>query len=107
MSAIVKVLQQPIKLATSERTVTRVAIRSQGLRGREGPAGDVVALEGYTHTQSSPSSSWTVNHNLGRKPLVQVLSPGGLEVIAEVLHVSTNQVLVSFASAQSGSVRCL
>ncbi len=87
--------------------VTRVVTGLRGLRGAPGPSGDVVALEGYVHTQASPLATWTVNHNLGRKPLVAVLSVGGQEVIAEVLHASNNQVLISFASPAVGSARCL
>ena len=60
----------------------------------------------YTHTQSSPASTWTVNHNLGRIPAaVSVLSVGGVEVEAGVTHVSNNQLVVEFASSQVGSVR--
>lgn len=60
----------------------------------------------YEHTQSSPSASWTVNHNLGRRPAsVAVLSVGGVEVNAAVTHISINQLIVEFAAPQVGSVR--
>lgn len=60
----------------------------------------------YEHTQSSPAASWTVNHNLGRRPAaVSVLSVGGMEVDAAVTHVSDNQLVVEFAAPQVGSVR--
>lgn len=69
---------------------------------------DVVdaALAGYTNTYSA-ASSWTVNHNLGRKPSVQVLSVGNVEIDASVTHVTDNQVVVQFVSAMAGSVRCI
>ena len=49
--------------------------------------------------------SWTVNHNLGRVvSAVRLLSPGGVEVEAQVVETSLNQIVVSFASAQAGRV---
>jgi len=65
------------------------------------------AVEDFTHVQSAPATVWTVNHNLGVRPIVAVLDAGGNEVTAEVRHVSANQVTVHFASAQTGSVRCI
>ena len=41
-------------------------------RGPQGPAGDAMAA--YDHVQASPASTWTVNHNLGRIPIVGVRS---------------------------------
>lgn len=64
------------------------------------------ALQGYSNTYSS-ALTWTVNHNLGRKPNVQVLSPGGVEVMADVVHINNNQAVVSFAAAYTGGVRCI
>lgn len=58
----------------------------------------------YEHSQTSPSSLWTVNHNLGFYPVVDVLSSGGIIVEAEVVHTTTNQVLISFNTPQTGKV---
>jgi len=59
----------------------------------------------YTYVQSVASSSWIVNHNLGFKPAVEVLSAGGMEVEAEVMHTSNNQTIINFVSPQTGSAR--
>ncbi len=72
-----------------------------------GPPGPPSAAASYTHTQASASDTWTVNHNLGVKPHVAVLSPGGVEVEASVVHVSTNQCVIQFAAPYVGSARCL
>ena len=56
---------------------------------------------------SSAASIWTVNHNLGYRPNVQVLTLGGLEIEALVQHTSVNQAVVHFSSAQTGRVRCI
>ena len=70
--------------------------------GPQGPAGSGSA---YVHTQGSAATTWTINHNLGFRPGVTVLSVGGVEVEAEVTHVSVNQAVVSFVSATAGSAR--
>lgn len=78
------------------------------LRGPAGDDGSGSTTTQYTHNQTSSSATWTVNHNLGRFPSsVAVLSPGGQEVEAGVVHISTNQLQVSFAVASTGTVRII
>jgi hypothetical protein len=88
-----------IHLNTSRRAQISVAAR-----GVAGPPG---AITDHIHTQGSPASIWTVNHNLGRKPLVAVFSPGAVEVEAEIIHHSDNHLSVLFATATTGSARCI
>lgn len=64
-------------------------------------------LVAYTHSQPSGATVWTINHNLGYQPLVQTFTPGGVEIVGDVLNVSVNQVTVTFNSAQTGSARLL
>ncbi len=66
----------------------------------------LLAQSAYVHTQSSASTEWVVNHNLARRPFVAVTSPGGVEVMADVLHQSDNQVRIRFATAYAGVARC-
>ena len=70
--------------------------------GPQGPAGSGSA---YIHTQGSAATTWTINHNLGFRPGVTVLSVGGMEVEAEVTHATVNQTLVNFVVATAGSAR--
>jgi hypothetical protein len=72
-------------------------------RGPPGPpgAGD------FTFVQTTPLTTWTVNHNKGLKPLVSVRNAGGYEVDATVVHLSDFQLQVLFDSPQAGSVRCI
>lgn len=49
------------------------------------------------------STEVTITHNLGYIPNVQVLINNEL-VIADVEHVSVNQLVVTFANATTGSV---
>jgi hypothetical protein len=65
------------------------------------------AVAGYVHVQASAAAEWTVNHNLGRRPLVAVTTIGGIEVETDVLHVSDSQARLTFASAFAGRARCV
>lgn len=57
----------------------------------------------FSHTQSASSSSWTINHNLGKKPSVTVTTLAtGIQVIGEVTYTNNNTLVVSFAAAVSG-----
>ena len=79
-----------------------IDIQAIGLRGQSG-AGATVYEESFVGLDT-----WIVNHNLGRKPAaVQILTPGGAEVLAEVLHISDNQLRVFFVQPFTGSVRIM
>jgi len=56
----------------------------------------------HEHVQSTPEATWLVNHNFGKFPVVSVLTPGGLEVDAEVANLSSNTAEIRFASPQNG-----
>ena len=64
-----------------------------------GPASSVST---YIHTQSSASSSWTINHNLDKYPSVSVVDSAGNKVIGDVEYTSRNSVVVSFCATFSG-----
>jgi Major tropism determinant N-terminal domain len=66
-----------------------------------GPGG----ATGFDYVQAVPATVWTINHNLGYRPTVGVFSPGGVEVEADVLHVSLNQTTITFNAAYSGFAR--
>jgi hypothetical protein len=57
---------------------------------------------GFTHTQSTPAATWTVNHTLGRYPKSVTVIVSNFEVLADVETPSTTQVVITFATAQSG-----
>lgn len=56
----------------------------------------------HVHTQSSPSSTWTINHTLGGKPSVTVVDSADTMVVGEVTYNSNTQVTVAFTAAFSG-----
>jgi hypothetical protein len=82
----------------------KIDIQSVGAQGSKGDTGGV---EAFIHTQSSPSSTWTINHNLGYKPIIQIFSVGGVELTGGINHTSLNQAIISFATAIAGTARCI
>jgi RNA:NAD 2'-phosphotransferase (TPT1/KptA family) len=56
----------------------------------------------HVHTQSSPSTTWVINHSLGGKPSVMVVDTADTVVIGEVTYNSNSQVTVEFTVAFSG-----
>lgn len=81
---------------------TTAALRiTAGPAGPPGPAGAA-----HVHTQSSAATTWTINHNLGARPtLVVCADAGGTEIVGQVVHTTTNQTLVYFSVAVSGTAR--
>lgn len=64
------------------------------------------SISPYTHTQNVASDAWTINHNLGAKPVVAILNAGGNEVEAHLVHTSNNQVIAYFSTPITGIARC-
>lgn len=74
--------------------------------GIQGPAGADASTFVYLHTQSSASATWTINHNLGFRPGIELFNSAGSVFIGEILHTSINQAIVYLNTSISGSARC-
>lgn len=64
-------------------------------------------LTQYKHVQTVPSSTWTINHNLGVMPAANILIEidGVLQqVIAAVHYVDKNNCTIQFSSNRVGMV---
>jgi hypothetical protein len=59
----------------------------------------------YTHTQTVPSETWSINHNLGYRPSVELMDAGGNEIEGDIVHASDNQLSVSLKPATAGLAR--
>jgi len=53
-------------------------------------------------TQSTPLTPWVINHNRGYRPAINVYTPSGKEVLAEIVQPSTNQTLIYFDTPFAG-----
>jgi hypothetical protein len=65
-----------------------------------------VLNSGYEHIQSVASTSWQVDHNLGRFPSVMVTNASNLMIDGEIDHSNTNRLFVRFNTPLSGRVYC-
>lgn len=94
-------LQTALSLGSGPARVTSFYSGLVGPAGPAGPAGP--GAEVFEYSPPTAQAEWVLNHNFGRLPVVQVLSPGGFEVEAEVAHVSLNQARVYFNQPQQGT----
>jgi hypothetical protein len=74
----------------------------QGPVGPQGPKGDPGEDSYYTHVQSVPSSTWTITHNLGKKPSVSVVDSADTKVYGSITYTSTDTLVVTFSAPFSG-----
>lgn len=86
-------------------TETR-AVLEIGVSGPQGPQGEPggigTAAIAYTHIQSTPSSTWTINHSLSFYPNVTVVDSAGSVVEGSVDYQSATVIVVNFSGAFSG-----
>jgi hypothetical protein len=68
--------------------------------GPQGPAGMA-----FTHSQPTPAAIWTMPHNLGFRPSVELLNSGGQEIEGDVLHLSENVCVAYFNQPIAGLAR--
>lgn len=57
----------------------------------------------YNHSQGVSASTWTITHNLGYYPNVQVVDSGGTNVIGDITYNSINQLTITFSASFSGN----
>lgn len=56
----------------------------------------------YTHSQNTPSASWTITHDLNKNPSITVVDSAGNQVEGAVTINSLNQITINFCGAFSG-----
>ena len=70
----------------------------------QGGGGGIAA---YVHTQASPATTWTINHNLGFRPSVELLDTGSQEIDGAIAHPSVNQTVITLNPATAGLARLI
>lgn len=88
-----------------DRTTAVQVAAGVGPRGPAGPSG--ADQDSFNFVQATPAMQWSISHNLGRRPIVELLSAGGMEIDADVVHLSADQVLVNFVIPTAGSARLI
>lgn len=105
MSDIVVIVEDDGVVNVVETAEVVNVIETPAAQGPSGAAGQS-ANASYPHMQGTALDVWTVNHNLGFRPAITVLSVGGREMWAEILHTSANQAMVYFDSPVAGMAIC-
>lgn len=57
---------------------------------------------GYVHVQSAPSTTWTINHDLGFIPNITVVDSAGTVIEGSYNYANETTVVLTFAGAFSG-----
>ena len=56
----------------------------------------------FVHEQTNASNTWVVNHNLGKKPSVTIVTTTDTTVIGEITYNNENKLTINLSSANSG-----
>lgn len=56
----------------------------------------------YTHSQSTASDTWTIQHNLHRKPSVTIVDSSDNIIHANTVYNSETKLTITFSGATSG-----
>lgn len=57
----------------------------------------------FRYDQISPSTVWSITHNLGFHPSVTVVDSAGTEVIGVTTYLSDNELEINFSAAMAGT----
>lgn len=88
-----------------ERIIRSTPVSSRVVSsGKQGAPGRDGAANAFEFNQVTPSSLWNVNHNFGYRPDVHIYI-GAVEVGADVTHISSNQLQISFNAPWAGRAR--
>lgn len=70
-----------------------------------GPKGDTGTPGGayFAFAQTTPASTWIIDHNLNKKVHISLFDDLGRLVYADVEHGSPNQATITFPSPTTGS----
>jgi hypothetical protein len=88
-------------------TDTRKQKTGDGVTAWNGLAYDAEGGNAYVHTQSTPATTWTINHNLGFRPAVELLDSGSQEIDGAISHPTVNQTVITLSPATAGLARLL
>jgi hypothetical protein len=89
----------PTIVLTGTATGPQGPAGATGADGADGAAGVATTL---VHDQSSASSTWTITHNQGRYPSIDIIDSAGNHVIGDIKHNSVNQIVATFDNAFAG-----
>jgi hypothetical protein len=89
--------------STTVVQVPQTSVVTAVTAGPQGPRG--AASAGYEFIQNTSAVTWTINHNLGYKPSVDVYDSGSQQIQVEISHPSINQTVILFTASTPGFAR--
>jgi len=95
MTENVVIVQDTPNVVIVEPIVPIISISSPGPQGN-------AAQVFYVHNQSTSSSVWTINHNLGAYPTAVVIDSAGTQCEGTFSYPTINQMVITFTAAFSG-----
>ena len=101
MADEVIVVEPVIQNITVVDSTASISITSPGPQGQPGQFSPSDIF--YVHTQGQASEIWTINHNLGGQPTSVVLDSAGTQCEGTFSYPSTNQMIITFTAAFSGT----
>lgn len=90
------------KILTSIAVTNTPTAKTVTVTHKDGSTTSATWQDGYIHTQGVPALSWTIVHNLGKYPNINIVDSANADVIGEVVYDSLNQLTVTFSAAFSG-----
>lgn len=66
------------------------------------PVGEGGSDKTFTFTQSVPSATWQIRHNLNKYPSVTIVDSGSNMVIGDIEYINENNLSISFSAIFSG-----
>lgn len=96
-------VETPTVALTLQEQITALVfaqLGAQGIQGTPGTPGVNTAF--YTHTQSTPSAVWVINHNLTGFPTAVVMDSANTQCEGEFSYTNNNQMVISFSASFSG-----
>lgn len=102
------VVQEDTKVEVT-KVSSGLTLTAAGPQGIQGPQGLPGAAGGsvYVHTQDVASSTWVINHNVGRAVAVVLYDDGGNVVQSDIEHGTINQATVTWSSPTTGTALVL
>ena len=92
-----------VTVTQSDNSVTVVDTGIQGAKGDTGATGPAGVSGGqYTHTQYTPSDTWTIVHNLAFNPNATVIDSAGTAVEGSFQYPTTNTLIITFSASFAG-----
>ncbi len=96
---VIQVSEDSYRLVTSPTDYDVIVAGVVGPQGPPGPGGSGAT---YIFNQGSPTTTWTINHNLNKYPSITVVDSGGTTVVGSYTYNNANTIVLTFTVAFGG-----